>query len=493
MTTLKKNAIAVALVAAMGFAANASAYDVLTNGNAAPEPVAQQLGTVVTMTENVSFTIALGDNIIGRTTGFGIKITLLDGAQFNAAMPATLLPGTALQGAWNINLAAGGIVGGTVVQYSAGPGAAGDFVKDGDVTSLVALALKNVSTTGQTRMRVELIDPVTGNTLNNGASTFDKTQTIIVRTDGLAFTCAATANANRIDVGSNATYASKTGFVPFPYVIGGANTDLASLGLITVATTGGFTLNVAAGGDTLFSQVIGTDLSSFDAIFLGDATCAVNYGTYTVGTGAAANTATLDEEFAVLNAAGATFIATGGAATLCVDVDGASSALGTQALVQSQQFAVVNGINATAEADACVVAPVAYNGSVVKVETFNPDGNSTAQSFVRITNPGTISGKVTITGRDDAGVAGASPFSFNLAAGKSVQINSTDLELGSAKGTGAFGDGTGKWHLVVTGEFAGMRVASLNRNSTDGTVTNLTDYDTNQEQSSTPYSGSDSF
>jgi hypothetical protein len=35
---------------------------------------------------------------------------------------------------------------------------------------------------------------------------------------------------------------------------------------------------------------------------------------------------------------------------------------------------------------------------------------------------------------------------------------------------------------VVTGEFAGMRVQSLNRNYNDGTVTNLTDADGKGEQ-----------
>ena len=55
-------------------------------------------------------------------------------------------------------------------------------------------------------------------------------------------------------------------------------------------------------------------------------------------------------------------------------------------------------------------------------------------------------------------------------------------EKDAAKLAGAFGDGVGKWRFEVTGEFPGMRVSSLNRNYTDGTVTNLTDADGHGEQ-----------
>ena len=40
----------------------------------------------------------------------------------------------------------------------------------------------------------------------------------------------------------------------------------------------------------------------------------------------------------------------------------------------------------------------------------------------------------------------------------------------------------GKWRLEVTGEFQGMLVQGLNRNTTNGTVTNLTDADGEVEQ-----------
>ena len=242
-----------------------------------------------------------------------------------------------------------------------------------------------------------------------------------------------------------------------------------------MAATAGFTLNVAPGGDTLTSRV-GGDFTSFTNVFLAtNNTCATNLGSYTIN--AAKTQANLSKTFSALNAAGGSFTSAGGTATLCVTVNGTTQ-------VAAQTFTVQNGINGTLEADACDVAPITYNGSVVQVYHINPAGNSTAQSFVRVINPSNVAGTVTLEGIDDAGVSGATPIRFVLGPKKSMQINSNDLEAGNAaKGlTGAWGDGTGKWRAIVTGEFGAMRVQGLNRNANDGTVTNLTDADGQGEQ-----------
>jgi hypothetical protein len=80
--------------------------------------------------------------------------------------------------------------------------------------------------------------------------------------------------------------------------------------------------------------------------------------------------------------------------------------------------------------------------------------------------------------------SGGPGFSLRCNPGYSLQLNSEDLENGNpAKGiAGALGDGTGRWRLIVTGEFDNMRVSSLNRNRETGTVTNLTDADNAGEQ-----------
>lgn len=183
---------------------------------------------------------------------------------------------------------------------------------------------------------------------------------------------------------------------------------------------------------------------------------------------------------------GANFSPSGFDVSLCFEV-----LAGNTQVIDASTVTVVTSHtrgSTTYTAPSCTLLPLVYNGSVVKVATFNPGANATAQSFLRVTNPSSTAGLVTIEAWDDAGVQ-APNVSFNLAAGASRQINSDVMEAGGAGLTGALGDGAGKWRFRVTGEFAGMRVQSLNRNNTDGTVTNLTDYDTNDEQSKTPFLG----
>ncbi|MCE2943403.1 MAG: hypothetical protein LW828_01570, partial [Xanthomonadaceae bacterium] len=70
MSILKKNALALAIVAAAGFATTAGAYTIRTAGDTTPEGIARQAGSTVTMTQLVNAQIELGDALIGRTTGF---------------------------------------------------------------------------------------------------------------------------------------------------------------------------------------------------------------------------------------------------------------------------------------------------------------------------------------------------------------------------------------------------------------------------------------
>ncbi len=466
MSIFKKNVLAVALVAGMALAGSAGAYTILTSGNTAPETIATQSGSKFTMTENVQVRIDLGDVIIGRTTGFQVRIDLI-GAEFGANAGPFVL-GPAAPG-YTSTLAAGGTVGTNIAQYTVQPGDTFTVIGQGILGSLNPLTLQNAP--GNVSARVRIIDPVTGTGLH------DATQLIVIRDDGLAFTCKAQANADQIDVGTNGNFKPKTGFVgsDADFQIGGADSKTAALGTITVSATAGFTLNVAPGGDTLTSRVSG-DFTSFTNVFLAtNNSCSTNIGSYTINAGK--TQANLDKEFAALNAAGGMFTKNGGSATLCVTVNGTTQ-------VAAQNFTVQNGINGKFEDDVCVVAPIAFNGSVVEIYHINPAGNTTAQSFVRVINRSTSSGKVTLHGIDDKGNPSAQDVSFNLAAGASMQLNSEDLEHGNAaKGlTGAWGDGAGKWRSILTAEFAGVRVQGLNRNANDGTVTNLTDADGRGEQ-----------
>ena len=121
--------------------------------------------------------------------------------------------------------------------------------------------------------------------------------------------------------------------------------------------------------------------------------------------------------------------------------------------------------------------PLRTNVGVIMFQNVNPGGNSTAQSFLRLTNNNAVACDVNIVAKDDAGKF-AGPVKYTMAAHASEQFNIDVLETGvDNRGraiTGKFGDGTGKWYVRVEPECARIDASALNRNSIDGTVTDLT-------------------
>jgi len=490
MSTFNRNTLALALAAAL-LPASAFAFNVTTAADTNPETIAAQLGTTVTTTQPFLVSIEAGDNIIGRTQGFNVKLTLLDGAKFNVT-PAAPTVGSALV-AWNSPVGvAGGAPGSSVIQFLlSNDGTTSQFVNVGDLLSALTFDLQSVSTTGLTRVLVELVDSGTGNVINNGSSTFSFTSNLIVRNNGIAFSCDTSVGdlGKRIDVASDNTQASKTLFTPGPVgggtdafgaigsSLGTAGESFFNAGQINAAVSGGFAF---VAGDTLDVTLSGVSfLPEFDApgaIFLSTT----------------ANCATPGAVPGVINMAGtqATFTFDPTVAATALPMFVCLDATGTDVIDQSALAVTATFTRGTDPAltlgAGCDLLPLQFNGSVVKVFTFNPAGNTTQESFLRVSNWGNTGGKVTVEGWDDAGAAGASDITFTLPAGESLQFNSGDVENGNATKftSGAFGDGAGKWRLVVTGEFDGMNVTSLNRNNTVGTLTNLTDSDNGGEQKS---------
>lgn len=116
--------------------------------------------------------------------------------------------------------------------------------------------------------------------------------------------------------------------------------------------------------------------------------------------------------------------------------------------------------------------PLVLNGTTLIFQNVNPGGNSTAQSFVRFTNNNGDICPVIVDAKDDAGLH-TSDVTFTLGAHESLQLNSDDLENGSTKAAGAWGNGTGKWYIRVTAECSNFKASALNRHH-DGVVTDLT-------------------
>ena len=119
------------------------------------------------------------------------------------------------------------------------------------------------------------------------------------------------------------------------------------------------------------------------------------------------------------------------------------------------------------------LSPLQINGNTLVFQNVNPGANSRAQSFLRITNNTADVCPITIDAKDDAGRL-SGEVTFNLPAHASQHFNSDELENGSAKGTGSFGDGTGRWYVRVTAECNAIKASALNRNTDTGVVTNLT-------------------
>ena len=111
---------------------------------------------------------------------------------------------------------------------------------------------------------------------------------------------------------------------------------------------------------------------------------------------------------------------------------------------------------------------------VYEVAIFNPASNTNQVSQLRVINDGSAAAQLTVTGTDDLGVASTdeTTVSFTLAAGDARTITSQQLESGDGV-TGALGDGTGKWWLLVRSDRP-IELMNLLASPT-GHLTNLSD------------------
>jgi hypothetical protein len=494
MSILKKNALAVALVAGMGLAGSAGAYNLFTSGDVAPVMVATadiaDNTTPIGINETFDIVLTGGDFILGRTTGFTVRYNLSTGAFADAVTTADIV-NAGPNSSWLISVIAGGNVGDNFIVIKLDPAAVPVGLVPGNLLSInAALAvvapppgtgqilngLAALQTSGnQVVANLLFVDPVTSaQILPSGSLPILKSGNPVVQD------CDSTAGdtAKTIDVGTDGVHAPKTYFSATG-TIGADDAGYINLGSITASVDPAFPSFAYQATDT-FTTVVTGDFSAFSAagnsVFLAsDAGCTTQVGANGVINNANGTVTFTYDNATVGGGAG------GYTAYVCAAVAGGNATV-IDASSVSVQTTFTRGAT-TSASTSCDLLDLRYNGSVVDVYVINPAGNTTAQSFIRVINPSNGAGTVSIVGTDDAGNV-STPVSFSLAAGASMQINSEDLENGNAaKGlTGSWGNGAGKWRAVVTGEFAGMRVQSLNRNYNDGTVTNLTDADGKGEQ-----------
>lgn len=496
MSTFNRNTLALALVAALGFSASASAVTFGTGptvfpGDQTPEKIATadiaSAATVITLADGWQVGIDSTDLIIGRTNGFAARINLDNGATF-AASPAAAA-GSALPAGWTVTVAAGGGIGDNFVIYSFNPPSTSPVpgITVGqllNVTGVQLTTLTALQTSGAiVNAAIAFSDPGTAQPILT-----PKVTPILTSGNPLVLSCDPTTGEQdeRIDVGVTSAQASKT-FFSSTGAIGQADNGEFNAGSVTATVQPGFTFAYAGTDafvttvDGSFSAFKGAETAPGSGIFTtttflaSDALCTTSLVAGT--TNAAADKLTF-----TYTGTDVAITPTGFSAFLCFTVPA-----GNTKQIDASPTSVITKFTRgtfTSTSTSCSDLPLQFNGSVVKVFTFNPAGNTTQESFLRVSNTGNTNGKVTIEGYDDAGVKAPTTLTFDLDAKKSQQFNSADLEAGNAaKGlSGSLGDGAGKWRLTVTGEFDGMVVTSLNRNNTTGTLTNLTDADNNTEQ-----------
>lgn len=512
MSKFNKCGLAVALAGALAlpasaFAASAgypegtavSAYTFAsnlfgTNNSTISNPAAYSINTQST------------DNIIGRTTGFGIRLTLGNGVRFanTTVAPAA---GTALT-SYNVPTIATPIpaAGSNVLVLSVTPDAGGTpnielgslvtwGVGDLDLINLTALATagtnvpvtielfdSNTATVFQTIQGASIATSVEGTTVVFDPQAGDVTKRIDVATCGSAGGTTQAARtrfspSGAIGASCTAVDTDRTEFNAGSITIGARGLANGFVGANNSGSPGAGNFQYDTANDEFSITVSGTDFSAFNAasgndrVYLSTAASCDIAGALPSAAGSRiieGNSSITFDGLAPLGATGSSyfvcFATTVAAATQI-------SAQELQASV-SIDFANSNVIDPADRAGALL--PLRNNGTVLEFQNVNPAANARAQSFVRLSNTGTLACPVTMTARDDNGVAGNSAISFTLAPGQSQTFNSEDLENGSAKGTGSFGDGTGRWYLTANGECAGLVGSALNRNLETGTVTNLT-------------------
>ncbi len=471
MSILKKTTMALALAAAVGFSAAGMAYTV-TGSPALPLQIANVSVTgnnvAFGLTQNLNYTVEASDNIIGRTTGISVRLTLQNGATFLTA--PTVTAGAAAPG-WVASVTAGGATTDNFIVVSLSPPVPPAVTNPITVGTLADIMMTDITaptlaTVGNSVSgKFDIFDPVGGTTFNT------QTLPVVTSANVLASTITGGETNSRIDVGTNGTYAnSKTAFSSTG-VISGADKLTFDAGTLTQAVASGVTYSYNA-ADAFTTVVSLSNLGNFDGTkgtisLATDNTCATPITGSTVTYNAGSNTATITYTEGNLNGASAT----GGSAELCFTGTGAD--LISDSTISTSSSFVANVSSIKSNDSAATALPLKYNGSVVKVEMYNPGGNTVQQSVLRVSNTSALAGKVTITGTDDAGNA-STPVMLQLAAGNSRQLNADALQNGTGTGlTGALGTPVGKWRLVVTGEFNGLVVQSLMRNNTDGTFTNM--------------------
>ena len=541
MSSMKKNTLAVALVAGLGLAGAAAAYNYGTSPTlATPENVAYQMlfapNYSYQMTQAIVFDIEVPDNAANIGDSFTVRVALnsrcnphdtmvnptspptnvpvcsptTDGALFDAANPpiaADLVLDPSLAATWSVAFD-GYSNGNTTASFRLTPTTPNPV----NPSSGTLLTWNNPRLTSLNEFATGATNKVDAEfwmiNISNDARFVNSTmsRTILNRVSGVQ-ACADSVGSEvnkYIDVADNWNESQypKTRF-SFDGKLGTAidsaggsfqsETDYDSqtidLGDVTITNTGAgnFAFLATDQFTTVISANGGDDWNAFengagidDEVYLVNGSC--SSGTIIDAGTISGTTVTFNYTAAQagLNLATGSFV---NRLTVCAFA-GTDRTIDDHINQVTTTFFRPNAIATPTFADpACKLLPLRYNGSTMEIFTINPGSNTTQRSFVRLTNRGMTDGWVSLEGIDNAGVRGASQVRVWVPAGASVQLEAADLENGTNGAVGAWGAPTdGKWRAVVTAEFPGLVATSLVNSALPRVLTNITDSDTRGEQ-----------
>lgn len=459
----------------------------LTADSAATKVAAIDVKDATTVVAMGAFDISVAntDLIIGRTTGFSVRIDLPTGAKFATDMTAVGAKptiGAALGGGgtpWTASVAAGGTTNDGYVVYSVQPAGGSTGVVNGSALSWAAdvITLKgvaNLATSGNSvSATVTFADPNTAATILT-----PKSAVVATSDDALNFSIDTSsligaASTTKIDVGAVTGFPGKTRFSP--------NGSLSNTGGEQFFAPGQIKVGVKAGVKSLGASGTAFTWVNTDT---GTVTLTGNFNAFT--------TANSGKALLVLHNActstGPTVQATGTVTStaitftdvtydkladmdICLITDGAhvidATSIAATATVKRTASGKTNNGTGTA-------LSLAYNGANAKVDHFNPASNSTVQSYLRVTNTSAAAGKLSIKLTCDDGTSPGTAVINSLAAGKSILIESGNLENGTGPvNVGSGSCSTGKSRLDLTGEFGTMAVQNFMRNIMSSGVVNV--------------------
>jgi len=464
MKNTQQTVLNAAIVAALGLVGQnvaATGADLTSASSPAYSPIkiAKELPASGTLNDggagnklNVKISVPAGYTVDTANKYLNVKVNLLGGAKFAAVPVLTCNTGSTINAnSMSTTISVGGN-GQSNATFVASPSAAGTVLPTLATDSYCTLSAASISYSGTTdksiSATVEFRDGATD--VKTGAA-----GTYVSFVKGLSATITAApqitidvaSSSNKFLISNTTVVTALLGVVQYSAVAaGGFSADMASSLDATVGTTPSYSVTIS-----------GPALAGASSVFLSSNTASCNTPVYSATpTGSASTSLTM------------TAITPGniqGGLAACLLYSGTAPIIEGQITATISRNAENNGYQLDFAPIAANLALLKKNGATVEVDFLtNPAGFPT---FVRFTNPTSLSGNVLVDAYNDDGAKGTATWGFVLGAGKSIMypMDVIITKTGIAASTTAATDGAlpgNKFRLIVNAEFPTLGVQALN-------------------------------